>query len=155
MPQTDPSSLMRSDAPAQESLLRLQQREHPMCVVCSPHNPSGLKLKFAVQPDGSVAAAFDCLPILQSYPKVLHGGVIATVLDSAMLYALFAIGIVAVTATIEVRYLAPTVTGRFATVRGWTESAKAHPIYDQRAQLSQDGRVVAEAHARFVVPGAL
>jgi hypothetical protein len=109
----------------QASLLRLQEREHPMCIVCSPHNPNGLKLRFAVQADGSVLAVFDSLPALQSYPNVLQGGVIATILDSAMVYALFATDIVAVTATIEVRYRAPTVTGRFAVVRGWTESAKA------------------------------
>jgi acyl-coenzyme A thioesterase PaaI-like protein len=140
---------------AQASLVKLQQREHPMCIVCSPHNPSGLKLRFTVQADGSVVAVFDSLPILQSYPGVLHGGVIATILDSAMLYALFAIDVVAVTATFEVRYLAPTVTGRFAMVRGWTSSTKTHPLYAQRAQLIQDGKVMVEASAKFAVPGVL
>ncbi len=140
---------------AQSSLLRLQEREHPMCIVCSPHNPNGLKLRFVVQADGAVVAVFDCLPALQSYPDVLHGGVIATILDSAMVYALFAIDIVAVTATIEVRYRAPTVTGRFAVVRGWTETAETHPLYVQRAQLVQDGKVMVEASARFVVPAEL
>lgn len=35
-----------------------------MCLVCGHLNPNGLKLKFKVQPDGSVAAVFDCLPVL-------------------------------------------------------------------------------------------
>jgi uncharacterized protein (TIGR00369 family) len=122
-----------------------------MCLVCGHQNPNGLKLKFKVQPDGSVAAAFDCLPLLQSYPNVLHGGVISALLDSAMANALFAIGIVAVTATLEVRYLAPATTGRFAMVRAWTESADAHPLYLQRAELIQDGKVLAEAKAKFIV----
>jgi acyl-coenzyme A thioesterase PaaI-like protein len=153
MLQLDPSAGMQSTAPAQASLARLQQREHPMCIVCSPHNPNGLKLKFVVQTDGSVVAVFDCLPILQGYPRVLHGGVIATVLDSAMVYALFAIGVIAVTSAIEVRYRAPTVTGRFAMVRGWTEPTKAHPLYAQSAHLIQDDKVMVEAHGTFVVPG--
>jgi len=153
--QIDPSAGAQSKGPAQASLIRLQQREHPLCVVCSPHNPNGLKLKFVVQTDGSVVAVLDCLPILQGYPRVLHGGVIATVLDSAMVYALFAIGIVAVTSTIEVRYLAPTVTGRAAMVRGWTKSTKDHPVYAQSAHLIQDGKVRVEAHGKFVVPGVL
>lgn len=139
---------------AQASLVRLQQREHPMCVVCSPHNPNGLKLRFVAQSDGSVVAVLDCLPILASYSGVLHGGVIATVLDSAMLYALFAIDVVAVTASMQVNYVAPTVTGRFAMVRGWTD-ASAHPLYTQRAQLTQDGRLRVEARATFVVPGVV
>jgi acyl-coenzyme A thioesterase PaaI-like protein len=98
---------------------------------------------------------FDCLPLLQSYPSVLHGGVISALLDSAMANALFAVGIVAVTATLEVRFLAPTTTGRFAMVRAWTENAAAHPLYHQRAELLQDGKVVVEAKAKFIVRDAL
>jgi len=59
---------------------------------------------------------------------VIHGEIIATIFDSAMVCALFVIGIVAVTVAIDVRYLASTVTGRFAMVRGRTESAKIHPL---------------------------
>ena len=138
----------------QACLDRVHEREHAMCLVCGHQNPNGLKLKFKVQPDGSVAAAFDCLPLLQSYPNVLHGGVISALLDSAMANALFAIGIVAVTATLEVRYLAPATTGRFAMVRAWTESDAAHPLYVQRAELVQDGKVLAEAKAKFMVRDA-
>jgi acyl-coenzyme A thioesterase PaaI-like protein len=141
--------------PTQACLDRVHAKEHPMCVVCSPQNPNGLKLKFKVQPDGSVAAVFNCLPVLQSYPNVLHGGIISAILDSAMVNALFAIGIVAVTATLEVRYRAPTVTGRFAMVRAWIESANAHPLYLQRAELVQDGKVMASAEAKFIVRDAV
>jgi acyl-coenzyme A thioesterase PaaI-like protein len=135
----------------QACLDRIHEREHPMCPVCGENNPNGLKLKFKVQSDGSVAAVFSCLPGLQSYPNVLHGGVISAILDSAMVNALFAIGIVAVTATLEVRFMAPTVTGRFAKVRAWTESSAAHPLYLQRAELIQDGKVMVEAKAKFLV----
>jgi len=139
----------------QARLDEVHAREHPMCLVCGHLNPSGLKLKFKVQPDGSVVAVFDCMPALQSYPDVLHGGVISAILDSAMVNALFAIGIVAVTATLEVRFLAPTATGRFAKVRAWIESANAHPLYVQRAELIQDGKVMVEAKARFIVRDAV
>jgi acyl-coenzyme A thioesterase PaaI-like protein len=130
---------------------RVHAREHPMCFVCGPQNPNGLKLKFKVRPDGSVVAVFDCLPLLQSYPDVLHGGVISAILDSAMVNALFAIDIVAVTATLEIRFLAPTVTGRFAMVRAWIESDNAYPLYLLRAELIQDGKVMVEAKAKFLV----
>jgi hypothetical protein len=51
---------------------------------------------------------------------------------------------------VELNYRAPTVTGRFAKVRAWTESATAHPLYLQRAELSQDGKVTVEAKAKFL-----
>jgi len=138
----------------QACLDRVHAREHPMCVVCSPHNPNGLKLKFKVHPDGSVVAVFDCLAALQSYPNVLHGGIICAILDSAMVNALFAIDIVAVTATLEVRYRAPTAIGRFAMVRAWIESDNAYPLYLLRAELVQDGKVTVEAKAKFLVRDA-
>ena len=84
-----------------------------------------------------------------------HGGVISALLDSAMANALFAIGIVAVTATLELRYRAPTVTGRFAMVRAWIESDNAYPLYLQRAELIQDGKVMVEAKAKFLVREAV
>ncbi len=157
---TLPPSSATSAKPAgvvatQACLDRLREKEHAMCLLCGTANPNGLKVKFRVQPDGSVAAAFDCLPMLQSYPSVLHGGVISALLDSAMASALFAIGVVAVTAALEVRFLAPTSTGRFAMVRAWTENAGAHPLYLQRAELLQDGKVVVEAKAKFIVREAL
>ena len=139
----------------QACLDRIREQEHAMCLLCGPANPNGLKLKFRVQPDGSVAAMFDCLPLMQSYPSVLHGGVISALLASAMANALFAVGIVAVTATLEVRFLAPATTGRFAMIRAWTENAAAHPLYHQRAELLQDGKVVVEAKAKFIVRDAL
>lgn len=138
----------------QACLDRVHEREHPMCLVCGEQNPNGLKLKFKVQADGSVAAVFNCLPMLQSYSNVLHGGVISAILDSAMANALFAIDIVGVTATLEIRFLAPTTTGRFAMVRAWTESDDAHPLYLQRAELIQDGKIKAEAKAKFLVRDA-
>jgi acyl-coenzyme A thioesterase PaaI-like protein len=144
-----------SVVPTQANLDRIHAQEHGMCVITGPHNPTGLKLKFKVQPDGSVVAVFNCSTALQSYANVLHGGVISAILDSAMVNALFAIGIVAVTATLELRYLAPTVTGRFAMARAWTESAAAHPLYVQRAELVQDDKVMVEAKAKFIVRESL
>jgi hypothetical protein len=35
--------------------------------------------------------------------------------------------------------------------RAWTESAAAHPLYVQRAELIQDDKVLVEAKAKFVV----
>jgi len=36
-------------------------------------------------------------------------------------------------------------------VRAWTESSAAHPLYLQRAELIQDGKVMVEAKAKFLV----
>ena len=63
-----PGELDQTCVAAQTSLLGLQQREHPTCIVCSPHRPNGLEPNSSVLPDSSVMAMLDCMPILQSYP---------------------------------------------------------------------------------------
>lgn len=37
----------------------------------------------------------------------------------------------------------------------WIESANAHPLYLQRAELVQDGKVMALAEAKFIVRDAV
>jgi uncharacterized protein (TIGR00369 family) len=125
--------------------------EHPRCLLCGATNALGLKLDLEVQDDGSVVAAFPCRELLQSYPETLHGGVISAVLDAAMTNVLFSIGIVAVTAELTVRFLAPVSVHRVAVVRASIESSAAHPLYLVRAELEQDGRARARAAAKFLV----
>ena len=137
--------------PCQERLDALRAAEHPRCFLCSPENPSGLKLRFRVQPDGSVLAFFPCREVFQSYPATLHGGIVAALLDAAMANALFSIGVVAVTAELDVRYRAPVVLERGVAVRGLVEKTAAHPLYYARAEVAQDRKVVARASARFLV----
>ena len=141
--------------PSQERLDAFRAAEHPRCFLCSPENPSGLKLRFRVQPDGSVAAFFPCREVFQSYPSTLHGGIVAALLDAAMANALFSIGVVAVTAELDVRYRAPVVLERGAVVRGLVEKTTAHPLYTARAEVEQDRKVVARASARFLVRDAV
>jgi uncharacterized protein (TIGR00369 family) len=137
----------------QMTLASVSAREHPNCLVCSAANPLGLKLAFEVQRDGSVISALPCDEMLQSYPETLHGGVVSAVLDAAMTNALFSVGVVAVTAELTVRFLAPVSLGRRAAVRGWIERSTAHRLHYVRAELDQDGRAVARASAKFVARG--
>lgn len=125
--------------------------EHPRCLLCGVADPLGLKLEFEVQDDGSVVAVVPCRELLQSYPEMLHGGVISALLDAAMTNVLFSIGIVAVTAELTVRFLAPVSLSRVAVVRASIESSAAHPLYLVRSELEQDARLMARASAKFLV----
>ena len=140
--------------PSQERLDAVRAAEHPRCFLCSPESPSGLKLRFRVQPDGSVLAFCPCREVFQSYPETLHGGIVAALLDAAMANALFSIGVVAVTAELDVRFRAPVLLDRGAVVRGVVEKTTAHPLYYVRSEVEQDRRVVARASARFLVRDA-
>jgi acyl-coenzyme A thioesterase PaaI-like protein len=137
---------------SQTTLDSLISAQHADCLMCGPANALGMKLKFRVQPDGSVLALFPCRENLRSYPETLHGGVISALLDAAMTNALFALGVVGVTVELTVRFLAPVALNRGALVRGSLEREE-HPLYAVRAELEQDGKVMARATARFMVKG--
>ncbi len=88
------------------------------CFVCGPANPVGLRLRFEPTPDG-VRAVVSVPRELQGWQGIVHGGIVATLLDEALAYAaVYAVG-PAVTAELTVRLRAPcpvetplVVTGR-------------------------------------------
>jgi acyl-coenzyme A thioesterase PaaI-like protein len=138
---------------SQAKLESVGSSEHPQCFMCSAANPFGMKLKFRVQSDGSVAAMFSCREFLQSYPKTLHGGVISALLDAAMTNALFTVGVVAVTAELTVRFLAPVCLNHGAVVRASIDRSAYHPLYCMRAEIEQDQKLMARASAKFLAKG--
>jgi acyl-coenzyme A thioesterase PaaI-like protein len=89
---------------AQNRLVNNQTEAHPFCFVCSGSNPMGLALRYEPEPDGSVSAKFLGHSALEGYSGLLHGGVIAAMLDGAMTNCLFARGIRGLTAELKVRY---------------------------------------------------
>ncbi len=133
----------------QTQLKTLQAQAHPFCLVCSGSNPYGLALEFEVNEDGSVTTSFLANPALEGYRGLLHGGMIASLLDGAMTNCLFAHGLLAVTAELKVRYHGPVLIGCEMAVRAWIEERHA-PLYLMRAELNQNGRVKATASGKFV-----
>ena len=84
---------------------------HPNCFACSSNNGAGLRLKFHKQEDGSVWGDFLADTKFESYSGIVHGGIIATLLDSAITHCLFVKGIPAVTGRLSIKYSIPIRTG--------------------------------------------
>lgn len=121
---------------------------HPACIACGATHQGGLGLTFAEEPDGAVVARFPCDSGYQGYPDRLHGGVIAMLLDAAMVHCLFARGVCGVTAKLEIRFRHPVEVGSEATVRArvMTESPS---LYVLRGEVYQQGQLRAEAKGLF------
>ncbi len=109
----------------------------------------GLALHYHVQPDGSVAATFLGHCALEGYAGLLHGGVIAALLDGAMTNCLFARGLAALTVELKVRYHAGVAAAEAVTVRAWLEN-ESRGLYQLRAELAQGGAIKASATAKFM-----
>ena len=109
----------------------------------------GLALRYVQQTDGSVTASFLGNCALEGYAGLLHGGVIAALLDGAMTNCLFAHGIEAVTAELTVRFLRPVLTDRIAAVNARLSSAFRR-LYVLQAELIQDDMEAARAQGKFL-----
>jgi uncharacterized protein (TIGR00369 family) len=124
-----------------------------ICFACGPGNPLGLQLRFERRND-MVLARFIPGVWHGGWAGVVHGGILAALLDEAMAYAVFFTGSKCVTARMEVRY-------RAAVACGDELCAEARIARDNRRLVDVEGRilrgdtVVAEANGRFMKLGPL
>ena len=137
-----------ADAVGQSALRETRRLAHAHCLVCGAENPGGLRLNFAVQPDRSVHAVFEGGASFQGYPDAMHGGLIATLLDSAMTNCLFSSGVVAVTARLNVRYVEPGRWHLPCAVRAKVDRS-SRGVHYLSAEVRQEGRVIARATGTF------
>lgn len=136
-------------APTEERLRATCRREHPHCFACSDPAEGGLGLRFTIGSDGGVHAAWTCPPGGESYPGIVHGGLIATLLDAAMLHALFARGIAARTGELRVRYRNPVCIGSPITIHAWLRRQCA-ALFELEAELRQGASLCAQAESKFM-----
>jgi acyl-coenzyme A thioesterase PaaI-like protein len=134
---------------ANQILAEVRDVVHPNCRIAGSANSEGLRLKFRMIENGDVEAEFACEPRFQGYSEIVHGGVIAAMLDGAMVNSLFAKRMNAVTAELVVRYRDPVQLNIIATVRGRIERVTPR-IYYLSAEVSQEGKVRASAKAKFM-----
>jgi len=134
---------------AQAGFQHVRAQAHSNCVVCSRSNGRSLCLKFAASDDGGVQARFDCDKAFEGYAGMLHGGVIASLLDGAMTNCMFAHGVPAVTAELNVRFRHAVIIGRSATVRAWVERSSP-PLHVLRAEVVQGDQLRATASGKFM-----
>ena len=129
------------------------------CFVCGPRNKSGLHIPVQKSVEGHTCT-FTWVPgpAYQGYAGIVHGGILSTLLDEAMAYAVMGAekDILAVTADMHIRYLRPTPVGvplKFAA----TLTGQRKNLYFARSSvILPDGSVLAEAEGRFaevVLPG--
>lgn len=90
-----------------------------MCFCCGPRNPIGLKLKFEETPEGRTRTVWTPRQEHQGFKDIVHGGLVATVLDEVMIRMLYHRGIPAVTGTMETKLLKPLRAGRDYRFEAW------------------------------------
>jgi acyl-coenzyme A thioesterase PaaI-like protein len=125
---------------------------HENCFACGTNNDVGLRLKFDEKDDGSVVGYFTTDPRFEGYPGIVHGGIIATLLDSAMSHCLFKKGIVALTGRLSIRYSFPIRVGTVVKLEGRIRK-RVHKVFFLEAGAFVDGEKTAYAEGRYMLRG--
>jgi uncharacterized protein (TIGR00369 family) len=126
------------------------------CFVCGVQNPVGLQIQFVDDGDSTVRAQVVVPERYNGYPGVVHGGIVAAILDEVSGRALLARGHdlknLFVTLKMEIRYRAPTPTDTPLTAVGRIVQAGASRAKVHGEIRLPDGTVTAEADSVVARP---
>ncbi|MFO7659894.1 MAG: PaaI family thioesterase [Candidatus Cloacimonadaceae bacterium] len=128
----------------------MEEIKYANCFVCGHANPVGLKLDFAYDED-SAAAWFDSPARYEGYQGVIHGGIIATLLDEAMAKIILKKGMIAVTADMNIKYRKPLPIGQKVKASGVITLQKSRTIHTKAALTDESGTIYAESTAVYIV----
>ena len=121
------------------------------CFVCGPDTPEGLRREFRVD---AVARSIETVwvprPVHAGYEGMVHGGLVATVLDETLGKLSTILGTPAVTAELTVRYRKPVPVGRPLRVRGWITRERGRLIAGEAEAVLEDGTVAATAALKLM-----
>lgn len=130
-------------------------RDDRACFICGENNPIGLKLRLQVDPGRGESAAEVTFPAdFQGWAGIVHGGLVAAVLDEALIYAAGAKGLKCVTGEITVRYVKPARTGLPYALKGRFLEDKGRIVLAESRLADAAGGEIARATGKlFKVPG--
>lgn len=122
------------------------------CFGCSSGNPKGLQLRFTHTDDGCVTRC-TISDTYCGFDGLVHGGIIATLLDEAAGWAIFArIGRLGVTREMTTRYLKPVPTNTELLVNGIIVSHDDRGAVVRSTIHAADGALLAEGESSWAFP---
>ena len=121
------------------------------CFVCGRENPIGFKLQFERDGNG-VSARLTPGRDYQGFGGVLHGGIIAALMDDAMWYAIYASADCATTMTVDlnIRYKKAAPVEAVVKVYAEVEEVRGKLFRVRGLLTGADGEVLAEGSAKFL-----
>jgi uncharacterized protein (TIGR00369 family) len=116
------------------------------CFACGPHNSIGLKLR--IEGDSKrVSARFLPRKEHEGWAGIVHGGIIATLLDEVLAWICKKNGLGALTARLSIRFRNPANIGEEISAHAEITEIKGRAIKGTARVQSCDGKIVAEAEA--------
>jgi uncharacterized protein (TIGR00369 family) len=135
-------------------MANIRLEDDHFCFACGERNPDGLRLKFAYPAAGQCRAEFVPRRKYQGWQGILHGGIIATLLDEAFSHAFGGpergAGDYGVTAEMTVRYLKPAPIGKKVFLEGCLLADKGKIIECEATLRNVSGQDLATARGKIM-----
>ena len=131
----------------------LKQPNSRHCFVCGVENPFGLKLNFYQNGPGEIVADYTVAEQFQGYPGVVHGGIVAAMLDEVTGRAFMGNGEnprFMFTAHLEIRYRKNVPVGVPLRLVGRVGKSKNRSAAASGEIIGPNGDVLAEAQTILV-----
>lgn len=121
------------------------------CFMCGKENPYGLKLDIQ-KSDNPVRAfaSFVLDKVYQGYEGVVHGGILSSILDELMIYALYFQEIPTMTAKIEVKFKEKVSVGEPLTATAWMKKDRGNMVEAEGEIRNAAGSVVTSGSGLFL-----
>ena len=122
-----------------------------MCFCCGERNPIGLKLAFETTPEGRLRTVWRPKREHVGFKDLIHGGLVATVLDEVMARVIFDRGVPGVTASMETKLLLPVRAGRDYRFEAWIVRERSRTVETEAEAVDiESGERAAWGKATFV-----
>lgn len=124
-----------------------------MCFVCGLENPAGLRIHFYETSPGVVEATYTAPDHFQGYPGVLHGGIVATILDETSGRALMGppeAPRFMYTAKLEIKYRKNVPIGKPLKIVGKALETRRRVARGWAGIYDEEGALLAEATSLLI-----
>jgi acyl-coenzyme A thioesterase PaaI-like protein len=120
-----------------------------MCYACGVENASGLHMEFRREGDRTVCDYTPC-DYQQGYPGRMHGGLVATMIDEAMGWAVYGAREWGATARLNVRFRRPVRLDQTLRIEAWITNDRSRLIELRGEVRDAKGILLAEGEGTFM-----
>ncbi len=125
-------------------------KDNQRCYVCGKDNPDGLQVRFVIDHTArTITGRFTPRREHEGWEGIVHGGIIAALMDEAMVKLAAHLGGPAVSAELTVKFKAPVASGEELVVTGKMVK-DAHRLIEAEATVKKGPIVVAEAKGKLL-----
>ncbi len=129
----------------------LKLADDKMCFGCGSRNARGLKLRFEVDEERRlIRTRWAPTKQFQGYADIVHGGMIALVLDELMGNLLWKLKLPAVTAELMIRFHRPAHVGKAISCEAYVKEEQGRLFWMEAKAEDPTGQLVATASAKCV-----